>query len=537
MKANANGASTGIKSMKGALTGMGLAAAITFTIGQLIGLKDAVNDYRSAMKSLNNLNEDLLDKQKTLSATQTDNQNLAQSVAYLNSMIANEKEIAKMKKEWYKPTALELKVLEKEQEQNIKLLKEQGTVIDENSNLYDELAKAQRKQQEERKKVHDANAGRRESEKEAAQAKKDAAIAEIDNVNNLTWAIKAQAKVYEEISGKKYALPGDLSEQDAEKLKATLAEVNSAVLALHTQRIDEIQADTESANQALLEAQRALDLSKTESAEEYYALQRQYEQEDYDAKVAAIRQEIMLYASKGEALTEIERVKMEELQKLALSYSELFKVEKIALADEEKTAVAEDHAENKENARIEYEDRLAQAQEFYSKYDTLTSGLGSLLGNTMAGAREKNKEVMKGMLLDLVGFVERKVMAAILASSAQGLLTGGLSMLKDLPQIIAVKGLAAALKGKIASYDTGGYSQDPGVYYAGINEAHIPTDKDSAIGNDLADRISDKMGGGGDTTVVLEMDGQKMGQAQISHVNNRNKKLPRGRSVYDESVG
>lgn len=91
----------------------------------------------------------------------------------------------------------------------------------------------------------------------------------------------------------------------------------------------------------------------------------------------------------------------------------------------------------------------------------ISEEIGRGLQAAFEGSLSGLKESLKAALLMILDAVKLELQAASIASVARGLITGGLSALKDLPQLLAIEALFAGLRASVTAFETGGVADRP----------------------------------------------------------------------------
>jgi len=99
--------------------------------------------------------------------------------------------------------------------------------------------------------------------------------------------------------------------------------------------------------------------------------------------------------------------------------------------------------------------------------------------------------------------------------------------------VAAVKVGFAALKNSVASFDDGGIPVRDGLGMLHKTDVTLNPTSENPMMRALIDRLTDAVGRG--KNVILNVDGRELGRAAIGDISRRNRQLPRGRDVFDES--
>lgn len=89
---------------------------------------------------------------------------------------------------------------------------------------------------------------------------------------------------------------------------------------------------------------------------------------------------------------------------------------------------------------------------------SLGESLGAGLGESIMGNMDGLKDALKSVLMTILDAVEKMILAATVSVGAKGITTEGISLLKDLPKLVAIKAAFAVAKAAINSFDVGGYT-------------------------------------------------------------------------------
>ncbi len=184
-----------------------------------------------------------------------------------------------------------------------------------------------------------------------------------------------------------------------------------------------------------------------------------------------------------------------------------------------------------------YSDQISQYQANSSlsieQYTSISNTAGQVISSLVQRDGETVREIMRSNLRSMIGYVEKQVEMAMIASGARTLISGGVLGFGELAKMAALKAGFATLKASVASFDDGGIPVKDGLAMLHRTDVTLNPTTENPLMNTLVERLSEA--GQSNGYQAIYMDGKKVGEIMIDRISRRNKTLPRGRDVFDES--
>ena len=132
---------------------------------------------------------------------------------------------------------------------------------------------------------------------------------------------------------------------------------------------------------------------------------------------------------------------------------------------------------------------------------------GEDLFNILSGQQGGFKQLFKAILLETLTFIQHEFILARIHAILQGVFSGGLSLLRDLPALLAVGGLIETAKAGVRAFAEGGLVTRPTLGLVGENGPEIiaPVDQFKDFANRLLE--SQQPAGSGDVNLNLNFTG------------------------------
>jgi hypothetical protein len=146
----------------------------------------------------------------------------------------------------------------------------------------------------------------------------------------------------------------------------------------------------------------------------------------------------------------------------------------------------------------------------------------------MEKGRITTKDILKNMLDDMGSFIGKRL---VLENALSGI-AGPLGLF-SMPFLSLGKSVISGIRGSIASFDDGGIPQGTGLGILHKSDVVVNPGSDNTMMEMLSDKLAEKITNR-TSRISVNLDGRKMAEVAVSHINNMNRTLPRGRDVFDE---
>ena len=115
-----------------------------------------------------------------------------------------------------------------------------------------------------------------------------------------------------------------------------------------------------------------------------------------------------------------------------------------------------EYADEQEKIRKDTEEKIARHRDEIAKlYAEIGMATGAAMGKALVEGKAPLKEGFKALLTETIGYLEREILAARLATVIQGIFSGGISLVKNIPMLIGAEVMLAALKLQIQDWQMG----------------------------------------------------------------------------------
>jgi len=554
------GATGGAKSLKGMLGKAGLGAAIAFTATQLIALGGAIMEFNAAKKEMLASQKATEEAFTDMTGGKTEAEKAALMIGNLKKLeeILAEKLTGSERAQKAKADAIN-KYIDQLDARTIAEIRATGLELNsiEDIRRLRELGSAQ--QAIENQKAHEQHLQR-----QADQAKEleDA----VKNGETKTQIIEKLVAQYKALGGS-YTLAKEWETLDDKKLKKMIDGLELKITQIKEKhvkdretRLAKLSAKNRQTEYRMeLEELKRSTIDKTDlqitEAERHWSREKQLatgnmtRQKEIDADYGEVLKE--LYAQREvqqEAYYTAIRTQIEETRQAEWdAFSEFQKDEAIKEQFEKETQLKLDDLDIKANdeklergrtlneklkdlAAENYEVQEETSNAIIELYRTMGTEAGRAFGET-----KSLKEAMKAALLVKLEALKADLQLKYALITAEDVTTKGFAGLATASiKIAALEGLFALASNAVASFDDGGIPTTAGVATVHPTDVIVNPTTDNPMMTALVDRITEAMGGQMGT-VELTMDGEKMGEANIGHINRRNRQLKNGRDVFDES--
>jgi len=533
---NADGTASNLAKGLGAA---GLAAAIAFTMAQLIKLHAAMQDYNAAMKSMQEQHVNYLEwSAKMAAGAKTEDEvlknNLPTLRQYKQALEDNSGAMNKLKNTiGYSP----FKALENILAPNeLKMLRQELEAIGVNVETLTE-------------EQLDALIARGEAYQEIVVKANDATAAEVEAAE----AVKALSteEQLEIVIGKLAALGIEFTKtgdavKDLEKAEKQLAKAQAKAAEERAKALVKQQEELAKLRDKNLDAEQKAWLKAQEGTEAYYRTLEEFEIARFEKERA--QREADLQALKEKLSKELgitDDAKLEELEQIKTAHAiieelEMTHYQNLDAIDLEFLEFKDKrNQEARDKAKQEREQELNDAIALYGGMTDAAMGFFDAIGQAaITGETDVIKQQLKNLLMQTLDYLQTRFVLAQGESLISAIFSGGSSLIANVPLLIAAEGALGIARGMVAAFDTSGMPRTAGMAYVEPNDVILnPNSGEMGVLNALAGQIAGQLN---DRPVVakLVVDGREFTQTvTIPRINQANERVPKGRSVFDESIG
>lgn len=366
-------------------------------------------------------------------------------------------------------------------------------------------------------KVSEATKQKLVDSQNASKATQDQAIAE----TQLTEQQIKDIEDYNRLLQKSHDLTTALNEKEMKALKSA-RDKEAKEAKKQSDDIEKIKEEQSKKLQDLIaknaDYEKQQQLKALEGTQEYFYKLEEFEDEDYAKKVDIANRTIVDEATKNATLLALAQEHTNNLQ---------------IISDKEDSDYQARYEKREADESAKLEKAKQRAQELADLSVSITEGMSAALVDLTTGNLASFKDGLKQQLNMLLDYIRNLMLADKIIALSNAIRTGGISAIFDSPKLIAEIAGFAVLKAAIAKFDTSGLPQTTGQAIVEKGDVIINPKANDPVIAALARELGNI--GGGDQTIIMTLDGEKIGQATIKHINAKNNGLSARRSVIYET--
>ena len=345
--------------------------------------------------------------------------------------------------------------------------------------------------------------------------------------------------------GVEFTKTGDAA-KDLEKAEKQLAKEQAKVAENRAKALAKQQEELAKLRDKNLDTEQKAWLKAQEGTEAYYRTLEEFEIARFEKERA--QREADLQALKEKLSKELgitDDAKLEELEQIKTAHAiieelEMTHYQNLDAIDLEFLEFKDKrNQEARDKAKQEREQELNDAIALYGGMTDAAMGFFDAIGQAaITGETDVIKQQLKNLLMQTLDYLQTRFVLAQGESLISAIFSGGSSLIANVPLLIAAEGALGIARGMVAAFDTSGMPRTAGMAYVEPNDVILnPNSGEMGVLNALAGQIAGQLN---DRPVVakLVVDGREFTQTvTIPRINQANERVPKGRSVFDESIG